>query len=100
MKLSILQKFILIQSFLQRGKIERAKFRPFYAKQAKKPKEKYLENIITKSLEHLVDRELMIGYGKRTPHKWFITQVSLTKKGAKISRNLLEEKQTKLPFKL
>ncbi len=81
------------------GKIERSLFRQFYSKQAKKTKEKYQENIITKSLEHLIDRELMIGYGRRTPHKWFVTQVSLTKKGAKIGQNLLEEKQIKLPLK-
>ena len=99
MKFSLLQKFILMQSLLQGGKIERSAFRRFYGKQTKKTKEKYQENIITKSLEHLIDRELMIGYGRRTPHKWFVTQVSLTKKGAKIGQNLLEEKQIKLPLK-
>lgn len=99
MKLSQLQKFILIQSLFQGGKIERQIFRRFYSKGNKITKEKYQESIITKSLEHLIDRELMIGYGKRTPHKWFITQVSLTKKGAKISQNLLEERQGKLALK-
>lgn len=79
--------------------MERRIFRQFYAKQEKKASEKYQENIITKSFERLIDRELMIGHGKRTPHKWFITQVSLTKKGAKVSQNLLKEKQTKLPLK-
>jgi len=107
MKLSVLQKFILVQSLLQGGKIERSHFRRFYGKCAEPAKEKsfgvaqdkYQENIITKSLEHLIDRELMIGYGKRTPHKWFVTQVALTKKGAKISQNILEEKQAKLPLR-
>lgn len=99
MKLSTLQKFILVQSLLQGGKIERSLFHKFYSQQNKKTKEQYQENIITKSLEHLIDRELMMGYGKRTPHKWFVTYVSLTKKGAKISQNLLEEKQIKLPLK-
>lgn len=99
MKLSVLQRFILVQSLLQRGKIERNLFRRFYGKQSKKTKEKYQESIITKSLEHLIDRELLIGYGRRTPHKWFITHVKLTKKGAKISQILLEEKQIKLPLK-
>lgn len=74
-------------------------FRRFYGKQSKKTKEKYQESTITKSLEHLIDRELMIGYGKRTPHKWFITYVKLSKKGAKISQILLKEKQIKLPLK-
>lgn len=111
MKLSLLQKFILVQSLLQGparrvsqgevggGKIERNLFRKFYNSQKKKAKEIYQESIITKSLEHLIDRELLTGYGKRTPHKWFITHISLTKKGAKISQNLLEERQAKLPLK-
>lgn len=107
MKLSHLQKFILVRSLLQGGKIERNLFRQFYGNQAKpssftqcKPaKEKYQESIITKSLEHLIDRELLIGYGRRTPHKWFVTHVKLTQKGAKISQILLEEKQIKLPLK-
>ncbi len=99
MRLSLLQKFILLQSFSQGGKLERILFRRFYNKCQDPAKEKYQENIITKSLEHLIDRELMIGYGKRTPHKWFVTQVSLTKKGGRISQNLLKERQEKLPLK-
>lgn len=115
MQLSLLQKFILLTCLERRGKVERNLFRRFYGKQSKsfgsrsssseqavqdKPaKEKYQENIITKSLEHLIDRELMMGYGRRTPHKWFVTHVALNKKGAKVSQNLLEEKQTRLPLK-
>lgn len=97
--LSSLQKFILLLCLERGGKTERAKFRQFYAKQQKKTSEKYQENIITKSLERLIDREMMIGYGKRTPHKWFITHVSLTKKGVKVGQNLLKEKQGKLPLR-
>lgn len=99
MKLSLLQKHILLHCFLKGGKIERNIFRSFYGKQLKKTNEKYQENIITKSLEHLIDRELMNGYGKRTTRKWFITHVGLTKKGAKISQNILKERQIKLPLK-
>ena len=99
MKLSALQKFILIQSLLQGGKIERGVFRRFYGKLAKSAKEKYQESIITKSLEHLIDRELLVGYGKRTPHKWFLTHITLTKKGLKVALGLLEQRQTKLLFK-
>lgn len=99
MRLSFLQKFILLACLDRGGKIERNLFRQFYNKQIKKAKKNYQESIITKSLEHLIDRELMIGYGKRTPHKWFITHVKLTKKGAKVSQILLEEKQIKLPLK-
>ncbi len=79
--------------------MERKFLRQFYVKQQKKPSEKYQEGIITKSLERLIDKELIVGYGRRTPHKWFITHVKLTQKGAKVSQNLLKEKQGKLPLK-
>jgi len=99
MLLSPLQKSILLSCLEKGGKIERSLFRQFYIRQVKKTKETYQENIITKSLEHLIDRELMTGYGRRTSHKWFVTHVTLTKKGAKISQNLLEERQIKLSLK-
>ncbi|OGH71420.1 MAG: hypothetical protein A2921_00170 [Candidatus Magasanikbacteria bacterium RIFCSPLOWO2_01_FULL_43_20b] len=101
MKLSALQQFILLRCLEDGGKIERSDFRGFYCKPADKRKtalKKYQEGAITKSLERLIDKELMIGYGRRTPHKWFITHVRLTKKGQKIGQWLLEERQIKLPF--
>ncbi|MFZ2190512.1 MAG: hypothetical protein WA057_06660 [Candidatus Magasanikiibacteriota bacterium] len=115
MKLSLLQKYILLKCYEKGGKLDRKVFRSFYGKtiesfdsaQDKPAKEKsfsfaqdkYKESIITRSLEHLIDREFMTGFGRRTPHKWFITHVSLTKKGTKISQDLLNERQEKLPLK-
>lgn len=81
------------------GKTDRKIFRSFYGKLIEPAKEKYQENIITKSIESLIDRELLIGYGKRTPHKWFITHTQLTKKGINAVQLILQEKQTKLPLK-
>jgi len=77
--------------------VERENFRSFY--KTKKTKEKYQEEIITKSLMSLIDREMLVGYGKRTPHKWFVTHVRLTNKGIKKATEILESKQAKLPFK-
>lgn len=98
MKLSSLQKFIVVFC-LGKSKVERKLFRQFYGKQIKKTKERYHESIITKSLERLIDREFMIGFGKRTPHKWFITHVLLTKNGVKLAEQILSERQEKLPLK-
>ncbi|MBI4992517.1 MAG: hypothetical protein HZC26_00010 [Candidatus Magasanikbacteria bacterium] len=95
--LSSLQQFILLK-VLERGeKTERGIFRDFY--RTKKTRKKYQEEIITKSLMSMIDRELLIGYGKRTPHKWFVTHARLTKKGQKIGRRLLEEKQARLSLR-
>ena len=99
MILSFLQKSILFSCLEKGGKVERGIFRQFYAKQAKKPAEKYLEGIITKSLERLIDKEFLIGYGRRTLRKWFITHVKLTQKGIKKGHKLLKERQKKLPLK-
>ncbi len=77
--------------------MERNNFRSFY--RTKKTKEKYQEEIITKSLMSLIDRELLVGYGKRTSHKWFVTHVRLTRFGVKKAVEILEQKQIKLPFK-
>ena len=70
----------------------------FYEKQKTKPKPEDQQNIITKSLERLIDKELLIGYGRRTPHKWFIEEIKLTRKGKKLAKKLLGEQQV-LPFK-
>jgi hypothetical protein len=53
--------------------------------------------VITQSVESLIDREFMTGYGVRTPHKWFIKEVSLTDKGKKVARKLQGE-QMRLPL--
>ncbi len=55
-------------------------------------------NAITKSIERLIDKELMVGYGVRTPHKWYIHEVKLTVKGKKEARRLQGQQQI-LPFR-
>ncbi len=57
------------------------------------------QDAVTKSLERLIDKGLLIGYGRRTPKKWFIDEVILTPKGRKETKKLLG-KQQKLPFTL
>ncbi len=56
------------------------------------------EGILTRCLEGLIDDGLLVGYGVRTPHKWFIREVRLTAKGRRIIRQLLDRRQ-KLPLK-
>jgi hypothetical protein len=95
--LSPLQKFILKEC--QGTKVtKRILFKKFYSKLAKPPKVENQQNAITKSLERIIDRGLMIGYGRRTPKKWFIEQVKLTPKGRKMAKTLLGQQQ-KFPFK-
>jgi hypothetical protein len=56
-------------------------------------------NIITKSLERLIDNGLLVGYGVRTPKKWFIKSVKLTTLGRKKWSAWLASGQAKLPLR-
>lgn len=99
MRLSPLQKYILRACYSKDPKVSRVGFQKFYDRQKVKPKADDVVNIITKSLESLIDKELMTGFGVRTSHKWYIKEVKLTPKGRKLTRKLLGEQQA-LPLKL
>lgn len=100
MRFSPLQRFILLQSFTsRRPRYPRQDFRLFYADLPKPPKPADQQNSITKSLERLIDRGLLVGYGRRTPEKWFIDEVRLTPTGRAQAKKLLGEQQ-RLPLRL
>ena len=98
MRLSQLQKYILLNLLNNKGKSKRKQLLKFYEKKKNVPKKSDQQGIVTKSLERLIEKGLMIGYGRRTPQKWFIEDVQLTIKGKKEAKKLLGEQQP-LPFK-
>jgi hypothetical protein len=63
-----------------------------------KNKKKYLD-IIHCSLENLVSKDLINTFGKKTKEKWFIEKVSLTSKGKIIAKEMIKNRQKKLPLK-
>ena len=69
MRLSQLQKYILLSTYGARNKVKRVMFLKFYDKQKKKPKKEDQQGIITRSMESLIEKGLMIGFGRRTPEK-------------------------------
>jgi hypothetical protein len=98
MKLSKLQRFILRKAYLSgRAKVTRQVFFAYYEHLKNAPKPKLQVQIITQSLERLIEKGLVIGYGKKTQEKLFIDFIQLTAKGKKIVKELLS-KQTPLPF--
>jgi hypothetical protein len=100
MRLSKLQKYILITSLQSGGRwVARKRFSRFYKKSTAHAKEETHAKIISRSLERLIDKELMTGEGVRTPHKWYVKQVSLTRKGRVQAKKLLGDQQ-ELPFKV
>ncbi len=115
MQLSDLQKFILKQTYGGKFyRISRRDLKDFYTPHPrplptgqaglsqgegrKIPSDDEQTNIITKSIERLIDREVLVGYGRRTPHKWFIEEVRLTPKGVRETKKLINQQQ-KLPFR-
>lgn len=96
MALSGLQRFILTEVYGSRSpRVLRRAFDAFYGKRSEKPAER--EGTVTRSLERLIDRGYLVGYGRRTPEKWFIEEVRLTALGRRAARKLLGEQQ-QIPF--
>ena len=98
MKLSHLQRYILLAGYGEKDKFGRGRLLKFYEKQKRKPKKEDRVNIITKSLERLIDNGFLTGYGMRTPKKWFIKEIKLTAAGRRAGKKLQGE-QVPLPFK-
>ncbi len=96
MKLSGLQRFALVECYTRRTtRLPRKSVHAFYKNMPKQPKD--VQDVVTKSLERLIDKGLLIGFGRRTPKKWFIVEIKLTPNGRKLARKLLGE-QLSLPL--
>jgi len=99
MRLSKLQKFILLQSFDTKNKLDRKGLVSFYNAYKKKPSREIMVNSITSSLERLIKKGLIVGFGELTKEKTFINKIRLTKEGRSEAKKLLGE-QKKLPLRL
>lgn len=106
MKLSTLQIYILRKCYEKRGQIPKKILFDFYhpshkasdGKSKKKPSRDDQLNIITKSVDRLIKKELLVGFGRKTAYKWFVEKVRLTPKGRKITKELIKKRQAKLNF--
>ena len=116
MKLSALQKFILKECLAEKGpstspldslrslgtslgagKVFVKKFLRFYQSQPKVPSKLEQVKIVSKSVDRLIHKGLLVGFGEQTQYKWFIKEALLTRTGRKLGKKLLGE-QAKLPF--
>ncbi|MCX6784962.1 MAG: hypothetical protein NTV81_03455 [Candidatus Komeilibacteria bacterium] len=99
MYLSALQRYILQTTLLAgRNKVARQVFYRFYQQQASPPVLALQINAITKSLERLIAKKLIIGFGEVTACKWFIREIQLTAAGKKVTKQLFGQ-QIILPLK-
>lgn len=95
MFLSKLQKKILLECYFNSGKIDFEQVVKSYKGRAKKD----IKNIVTKSLEKMIKKELISAIAKKTPHKLFIKEIKLTNFGRQLAKKILNQKQ-KLPLKI
>lgn len=98
MRLSSLQKYILKECYNEGGRKKRDTLTAFYVQEKDSPKPHEQVKIVTQSIERLIEKGLMVGYGMRTPEKWFIREIKLTPFGRRIAKKLMGEQQ-RLPMK-
>lgn len=99
MRLSDLQKFILKNIWRARPQhCSRRDFDFFYQNKKQPPDEELRVKIITKSLERLIDKGLIVAYGHKTQERFFIEEVKLTPQGRQLVKKLIDQ-QLKLPLK-
>jgi len=100
MRLSKLQKYILLQSFDRKySKLNRDGLIKFYNSLKKKPKKEIQINSITTSIDRLIKKGVIVGFGEITKEKTFIKKIRLTRLGRQVAKKLLGE-QKKLPLKM
>ena len=106
MRLSQLQKYILVQVFDHKNKLERKVLLNFYNSYKKKPgsakagpSREIMVNSITSSLERLIKKSLIVGFGEITKEKVYIQKILLTREGRLAAKKMLGE-QKRLPLKL
>jgi len=97
MRLSSLQKYILSRCCLNNNNGIKADFYGFYPKV--NISLKAVQDIIHKSLDSLVKKDLLIAFGRKTAQKWFIDKVRLTTDGRKMAKEIIKGRQRKLPIK-
>lgn len=94
---SPLQQYILAECYRRKGvRIDREPFMNFYI-QGKTQIGQGIK-VITQSLERLIDRGYLVGYGVRTPKKWFIKELKITREGVKAYEEWQARHQKKLPI--
>lgn len=88
MRLSALQKQLVLLCLDRAGKCGRSVFDSLYERDHISASRKTAQNVVTKALENLIDKGFMVGEAVRTQKKWYIKAVRLTAIGRKLARQL------------
>lgn len=100
MRLSKLQEYILSKALEgKNGRAPKGDFYHFYPRESWQKNKKNIQDTIHKSIESLVEKDLLIAHGRKTAQKWFINRVKLTNSGKRVIKEVIKKKQRKLPLK-
>ncbi len=97
--LSKLQQFILEACVEGGGSISRSVVDKNPDKSSSRAQREHYKQIITASIERLIDRGLLVGSGTKTREKLFITKIRLTPAGKKAAFQARKTRQATLPLK-
>ncbi len=97
MRFSKLQKHILLECWGRKHRLNKKELLEFYFERQIKLHKKEIQDIVTRSIQSLIKKGCLIGYGRRTPQRWYIKEIHLTLQGRREARKLLG-KQQRLPF--
>ena len=98
--LSALQKFILKQGRKKHGRVAVDDFLVFYGEGGAvtrpglvTPQLARRRKAVRKSIDRLIKRELVVGYGEKTRHRLYLNEVRLTPQGRKAAKELGPKQQ-------
>jgi hypothetical protein len=94
--LSSLQQYILKACVRKGGKVPVELFVSFYGAEATEDPEG-CRKAIRKSIDRLIAREFLTGYGSKTTRKLYLKEVRLTPKGRKASSELMPKQLALIP---
>jgi len=97
--LSRLQQFIVEECLGRGGSCSRVVIDKNYEFSKSKAQKENFKKIITQSIERLIDRGFLVGYGMKTQEKFFITKIRLTSSGRRAANESRKSKQKKLPLR-
>jgi len=97
--LSKLQQTILEECMARGGSFSRREVGRIVSGAASKAKKENLTSVVTQSIERLIDRGFLVGYGTKTQEKLFISRIRITPAGRREVYKFRVQRQIKLPLK-
>jgi len=88
MRMSALQKSLLLTSLERGGRASKTILDISHQNKRPASGKRNAQNVVTKTLENLIDKGFLVGEGVRTPKKWYIKAVRLTAVGRRIAKEL------------